>query len=256
MGVRGSPALGSALSRRFDGVLFTIALLLVWQVMARVVGSSGLSTPLATLGALERLFVRASFWQNVAATADAFALAVLFSLAGGLVIGLLLGLSRFAGDVFDPIVNAITAIPKITLYPVILLFFGLGLSAKVAFGTIHGIFPVIILTMNGVRNIRPVVRKAARVMLLTPLQTVRNVLLPAALPEIFSGMRIGVSLALLGTLVGELFASDRGVGFLLIQSVEHSDVPTVMALTLLLFAVAIVGGTIMLQLDRRLHQEG
>jgi NitT/TauT family transport system permease protein len=139
---------------------------------------------------------------------------------------------------------------------VILLFFGLGLSAKVAFGTIHGIFPVIILTMNGVRNIRPVVRKAARVMRLTPLQTVRNVLLPAALPEIFSGMRIGVSLALLGTLVGELFASDRGVGFLLIQSVEHSDVPTVMALTLLLFAVAIVGGTIMLRLDRRLHQEG
>jgi NitT/TauT family transport system permease protein len=69
-------------------------------------------------------------------------------------------------------------------------------------------------------------------------------------------MRIGVSLALLGTLVGELFASDRGVGFLLIQSVEHSDVPTVMALTLLLFLVAIVGGTIMLQVDRRLHQEG
>jgi NitT/TauT family transport system permease protein len=93
-------------------------------------------------------------------------------------------------------------------------------------------------------------------MRLTPGQTVRNVLLPAALPEIFSGMRIGVSLALLGTLVGELFASDRGVGFMLIQSVEHSDVPTVMALTLLLFAVAVAGGLAMLQIDRRLRREG
>jgi NitT/TauT family transport system permease protein len=69
-------------------------------------------------------------------------------------------------------------------------------------------------------------------------------------------MRIGVSLALLGTLVGELFASDRGIGFMLIQSVEHTDVPTVMALTLLLFLVAVAGGSIMLHVDRRLRREG
>jgi NitT/TauT family transport system permease protein len=256
MGTRGSPPLGIAMSRRFDGLLFTIGLLLLWELLYRIVGSSGLSSPITTLVTVAHLLGSGRFWQNVAATADAFALAVAFSLGGGLAIGLLLGLSRFAGDVFDPILNALTAIPKITLYPVILLFFGLGLSAKVAFGTIHGIFPVIILTMNGVRNISPVVRKAARVMRLTPAQTIRCVLLPAALPEIFSGMRIGVSLALLGTLVGELFASDRGIGFMLIQSVEHSDVPTVMALTLLLFAVAVIGGLAMLQIDRRLRREG
>jgi len=247
---------GLAVSRRFDGVLFTLAVLLLWELLYRVVGSSGLSSPLTTLGAVVHLLSSASFWKNVSATAEAFAFAVAFSLLGGLAIGLVLGLSRFAGDVFDPILNALTAIPKITLYPVILLFFGLGMEAKVAFGTIHGIFPVIILTMNGVRNIRPVVRKAARAMRLTPAQTIRTVLLPAALPEIVSGMRIGVSLALLGTLIGELFASDRGIGFMLIQSVEHSDVPTTMAITVLLFAVAVVGGIAMLRIDRRLHQGG
>jgi len=238
---------------RYDGALFTVAVLLLWELLYHIVGSSGLSSPLVTFAAVGHLLVSGSFWNNVAATAQAFALAVAFSLVGGLAIGLLLGLSRFAGDVFDPILNALTAIPKITLYPVILLFFGLGMEAKVAFGTIHGIFPVIILTMNGVRNIRPVVRKAARAMRLTPAQTMRTVLLPAALPEIFSGMRIGVSLALLGTLIGELFASDRGIGFMLIQSVEHSDVPNVMAITLLLFAVAVAGGIAMLQADRRLR---
>ena len=244
------------MNRRFDGALFTLAVLLLWELLYRVVGSAGLSSPLTTFAAVVHLLSSGAFWKNVSATADAFALAVVFSLAGGLAIGLLLGLSRFAGDVFDPILNALTAIPKITLYPVILLFFGLGMEAKVAFGTIHGIFPVIILTMNGVRNISPVVRKAALAMRLTPAQTIRTVLLPAALPEIVSGMRIGVSLALLGTLIGELFASDRGIGFMLIQSVEHSDVPTTMAITVLLFAVAVVGGMAMLRVDRRLHQGG
>jgi NitT/TauT family transport system permease protein len=244
------------MSRRFDGVLFTLAVLALWELLYRVVGSSGLSSPLTTLGTVGHLLTSDAFWKNASATAEAFAFAVAFSLVGGLAIGLLLGLSRFAGDVFDPILNALTAIPKITLYPVILLFFGLGMEAKVAFGTIHGIFPVIILTMNGVRNIRPVVRKAARAMRLTPAQTIRTVLLPAALPEIVSGMRIGVSLALLGTLIGELFASDRGIGFMLIQSVEHSDVPTTMAITVLLFAVAVAGGIGMLRIDKRLHQGG
>jgi NitT/TauT family transport system permease protein len=244
------------MSRRFDGVLFTLAALALWELLYRIVGSSGLSSPLTTLGAVGHLLTSDAFWKNASATAEAFAFAVAFSLVGGLAIGLLLGLSRFAGDVFDPILNALTAIPKITLYPVILLFFGLGMEAKVAFGTIHGIFPVIILTMNGVRNIRPVVRKAARAMRLTPGQTIRTVLLPAALPEIVSGMRIGVSLALLGTLIGELFASDRGIGFMLIQSVEHSDVPTTMAITVLLFIVAVAGGIGMLRIDKRLHQGG
>jgi NitT/TauT family transport system permease protein len=244
------------MNRRYDGALFTVAVLVLWELLYRVIGSSAISSPLVTLATVAHLLTSGPFWQNAAATGEAFALAVAFSLIGGLAIGLVLGLSRFAGDVFDPVLNALTAIPKITLYPVILLFFGLGMEAKVAFGTIHGIFPVIILTMNGVRNIRPVVRKAARAMRLTPGQTIRTVLLPAALPEIVSGMRIGVSLALLGTLIGELFASDRGIGFMLIQSVEHSDVPTTMAITVLLFAVAVAGGLAMLRIDRRMHQGG
>jgi NitT/TauT family transport system permease protein len=194
------------------------------------------------------------FWSNAAATGIAFLWASLIAIGGGLVLGLLFGLSRFAGDVADPILNALASLPKITLYPVILLFFGLGISAKIAFGAIHGIFPVIILTMNGVRTIRPVVRKTARVMRLGTLETMRTVLLPAALPEIFSGLRIGVALALLGTLVGELFASDRGIGFLLMSYVNRQDGTGVIALTVILFALAVAGGATLLAVDARLHR--
>ena len=78
---------------------------------------------------------------HVTATLQAFVWALLIAIGAGLLIGLVLGMSRLAGEVAEPILNALYAIPKITLYPVILLMFGLGLPAKIAFGTIHGIFP-------------------------------------------------------------------------------------------------------------------
>ena len=108
-----------------------------------------------------------------------------------MLLGLLLGLNRFAGDVADPILGTVYSIPKITLYPIILLIFGLSLAAKIAFGVIHGIFPVAIFTMNAVRNVAPVHRRTAKALRLSPLATIATVLAPAAVPEILSGIRIG-----------------------------------------------------------------
>ena len=164
-------------------------------------------------------------------------------------------MSRLAGEVADPILNTVYSIPKITLYPVILLVCGLGLSAKVAFGTLHAIFPVILLTMNGVRTVRKVHLRTGRALRLSRWQTVSRVILPSALPEIVTGLRIGVALALLGTLLGEFFASDRGVGYALTQYVSRNDVPGITALTLLLFVVASFGGLGLLALERRLHRQ-
>jgi len=217
------------------------------------VGDRGIASPAETANRLALLFGSPTFWSNAAATAEAFAFSVVIALVCGVTIGLVLGLFHRAGEVCDPILNALSSLPKITLYPVILLFFGLGLPARVAFGTIHAIFPMIILTMNGVRTIKPVLRKSARAMQLSLAQTLRTVFLPAALPEIFTGLRLGIALALLGTLIGEMFAADRGIGFMLMQSVERQDSTTITALTVLLFALATAGGTGLLAIDERLH---
>lgn len=241
------------MSARLDSVLFGLAVLALWQALYLVAGEEAIASPWQTLRQIAELLPTTAFWGHVGATFEAFAWAVLIAVAAGLGIGLVLGLWRLAGDVMEPLLNAGYAIPKITLYPVILLFFGLGLPAKVAFGTIHGIFPIILLTMNGVRTIRPVIRKTARALRLGPFETIRTVLLPAALPEIFSGLRIGISLTLLGTLIGELFASNKGLGFLLMRSADRHDVPTTMALILLLFVVAALAGAGLLAVDRRLH---
>jgi NitT/TauT family transport system permease protein len=176
------------------------------------------------------------------------------ALLGGLAIGVALGTNRLASDVGDSILSSLYSIPKITLYPVILLVFGLGISAKVAFGALHGIFPVALFAMGAIRNISPVVLRTARVMRLSPYQTAKTVLLPAALPEIVTGLRIGFSTTLLGTLIGELFASDRGIGFILIRAMEAHNVLDIMALTVLLFSFAAIANGALLIVEHRVHK--
>ena len=94
-------------------------------------------------------------------------------------LGLWLGLRRFAGDVAEPILVALYTIPKVTLYPVMLLVFGLGLSAKVAFGVIHGMVPIVLFTLGAVKTLPPVYLRTARALRLTAMQTGGRVLLPA-----------------------------------------------------------------------------
>ena len=83
-----------------------------------------------------------TFWPHAAETARGFCYRALLALVGGLAIGLALGLNRTGAEVTEPILVALYSLPKITLYPVILLVFGLGISAKIAFGAIHGIIPM------------------------------------------------------------------------------------------------------------------
>ena len=131
-----------------------------------------------------------------------------------------MGAHRLAGAVGEPILVALYSLPKITLYPVVLLIFGLGISGKVTFGAMHGMLPVALLTMNAIRNIPPVYLKSARTMHLSTWQTICTVLFPATLPEIVSGLRIGFTLTLLGVLLAEMFASKRGLGFLIINAMS------------------------------------
>ena len=106
----------------------------------------------------------------------------------GLLIGFALGLHRLSAEAMEPMLVALYSIPKITLYPIILLAFGLGMSAKIAFGAIHGIIPVALFTLNAVRTIKPILIKTGRVLKLSPPAMVRSILFPAAVPEIFTGI--------------------------------------------------------------------
>jgi NitT/TauT family transport system permease protein len=244
----------TARARLFDYALLAGGAWLAWILLFQWAGPEALSPPGATLRRIAEFLASSQFWPHAAATGIAFLYGCMLALAGGLALGFALGAHRLAGQVGEPILSSLYSIPKITLYPVILLVFGLGISAKVAFGALHGIFPVALFTIGALKNTSPVLTKTARVLRLTPVETARTVLLPAALPEIVTGLRIGFSATLLGTLIGELFASDQGIGFMLIRAMEAHKVLDIMALTLLLFAFAALANALLLTVERRFHR--
>jgi NitT/TauT family transport system permease protein len=188
--------------------------------------------------------------ESMLAFAEAFAIAM----AIGLCIGVTLGASRLAGEVAEPILVALYSIPKVTLYPIILLVFGIGIPAKVAFGAIHGIVPISIFALNAIRNINPVYLLTGQVLRLSPWAAARKILIPAALPEIVTGIRVGFCLTLIGTLLGEMFGAQHGLGHLLMQAMTRHNMDSIMALTLLLVVFAAAVNGLLLALDHRLHR--
>lgn len=253
MSAHASPTARGASTALWDKLLLLVALVAGWQLLSLATGPEVLTAPLATAQRLARLMAAPDFAGHAAETGSAFAVALVISLVGGLLLGALLGAHRLSGEVTEPLLVGLYSIPKITLYPVVLLLFGLGMSAKIAFGAMHGIIPVILFTMNAVRNIPHVYIRAGRSMRLSPGQMFLRVLVPASLPEIITGFRLGFSLTLLGTLIGEMFASQRGIGYLLIKSMENNNPDVIVALALLLVVLATAASWLLLALERRVH---
>ena len=240
------------MKRTFDTMLLIAAGLVAWQLM-HLAAPFALTSPAGTAVKAWSMLTSAGFWPHAAETGKAFLYALLLAILGGLAIGLGLGLNRTSAEVAEPILISVYSLPKVTLYPLILLVFGLGVPAKIAFGTLHGVIPIAIFAMNAVRNLAPVHFKTARVLRLSRSQTLLTVVIPGALPEIVSGLRIGFSLTLLGVLIGEMFASQRGLGFLIMNAIGLHDVPTIMATIVLLGIVAVSASAFLLWLDHRLH---
>jgi NitT/TauT family transport system permease protein len=239
-----------------DGVILVLALLVLWQLCSWLAGPEILPTPWRTAVKALKIVRDEDFPQSLEATGIAFIAALVISAIGGVSLGLVLGARRLAGDVMEPLLMAFYALPKITLYPVVLLMFGLGLSAKVTFGVIHGIIPITVFTMGAVRNMPMVYARTALAYRLTPLDFARYVMLPAAIPEVVAGLRIGFSLTLLGTLIGEMFASQSGIGHMLMIAMARNDTETIMALALMLFLFATGVNLLLLRWHHRLAKTG
>jgi len=236
-----------------NALVLIAGLLAFWELAYLVVGDVAMRSPWQTLGYTARLVRTDLFWLHLTNTLQAFAAALVIAVVLGLVIGFALGLHRLSAQAMEPMLVALYSIPKITLYPIILLVFGLGMSAKVAFGAIHGIIPVALFTLNAVRSTRPILLKTGRVLKLGPGEMVRSILFPAAVPETFTGLRVGFSLTLIGTVLGEMFAAQHGLGYLLMNAISLYNVDVIMSVTFLLVVFAAAVNGVLLAVDRRLH---
>ena len=244
----------SATKRAADTLIIVVVALLAWQALHQVVGATALPGPVPTLAYLAKFVPTERFAENAWATLVCFFYALVLSYGIGLAIGVWMGIHRLSGAVGEPILISLYTLPKVTLYPVVLLIFGLSLSGRVTFGAMHGVLPVALLTMSAIRNIPPVYLKSARTLHLSVWQTILTVLFPATLPEIVVGLRIGFTLTLLGVLLAEMFAAKQGLGSLIINAMQLMQAEEMLSVAVVLFAFAALANALLLWIEHRLHR--
>ena len=194
--------------------LVILALFGIWEVAARwFVDPSFMSPPSRVVAFMDELFATPGVSQALFTTFLELAAAFALSVAVGLAVGLLVGLHDFSRRSLLPIVLLLYATPQVTILPLFILYFGIGPASKIAFGMSHGMFPIIVTVAAGVQNIKPILLLSARSMGASPRQVLRWVIFPHMIPSFFTGMRLGMTAALLGVLLAELYVSSTGVGY-------------------------------------------
>jgi ABC-type nitrate/sulfonate/bicarbonate transport system permease component len=222
-------------------ILVIIALFLLWEGAARWwVDPIFLSPPSQVLTSLDTVFetrgvpaaLRVTFWE----LAVAFAMSVVI----GLAVGLAVGLSKFSYRSCMPIILLLYGTPQVTILPLFILYFGIGPASKIAFGVSHGVFPIIVTTVAGVQNIKPILMTAARSMGASHWQLFRWVIFPHMIPSFFAGMRLGMTGVLLGVLLAELYVSTAGIGYFTQMFTQNFDPTKLLGLISVLAAMAIM----------------
>lgn len=235
-------------------VVVILAALGIWQA-AHVFGwgvQVVVQSPGAVLNALIELSSGPDLWPNYWATLQATVIGLVIAVVIGTPIGLALGLMTTVQRVFAPFLSALNAMPRIALAPVFIIVFGITMSAKVALSVSLVIFIMILNAMAGVSAADPEALRMMVTMGASKSQILRKVVLPAALPSILVGIRLGLIYSLLGVIASELIASADGLGQMIARSAGVFDLATVYAVLLLLMITAALFNTLSELAGRRL----
>ncbi len=228
-----------------------LGLLILWQALHVISGSADIPAPAQTGWRLWHMLGTGDFWRDGWATGAAFGCALLISVSAGVALGVALALHRQGAAVVEPLLSNFYALPKVTLYPVVLAFCGLGMAPKITFGVMHALVPITLLTVRAIEQIRPVHWRTAKSLRLSTPDTIRQVVLPAILPELIAAVRIGASLSLLGVLIGEMFAAKRGLGFAAMGAMGLGDTTAITAIGSFLAIIAVATNLLLLTAERR-----
>ena len=218
-----------------------LAVLAAWELLAH----SGwlyrdVVPSLLSIGrAMAALLTDRSYYFNLGVTAAEILTALAIGGSAGLVVGLILGANRFLSRAFEPYLYYLGPTPKIIFFPVMIMWFGVGPESKVALGTLSCFFPVALNVAAGMRQIDKVLIRVGRSFRASTWQMVQKIYLPAMRHPIINGIRLGFGFALIGTLLAETKLSNKGVGFLIIQTSSIFDMPAMYAMLIVLFVLAI-----------------
>ena len=200
-----------------------------------------LPSPSAILLALWEQFP--AIWPHAVQTLYTTLLGFAFGIVIGVALGTLVGSSRLAYDVANPLLVGFASIPKVAVVPIFVLWFGSGTVPAVLTATVTCVFPIIVNVATGLATTEPELDDFMRTLHATRLDRLLNVGLPRTMPYFFASLKVAVTLAFVGAVISETVASNRGIGNLMMIASSSFDVPLVFAglLILAVLGVALYG---------------
>ncbi|MFN2643422.1 MAG: ABC transporter permease [Burkholderiales bacterium] len=228
--------------KRLRPYILIIVLLAAWELTAR----SGLWSPIL-FPSLERiarefwLFVSqpdgaVQTWTSLYRTFSGFALAAV----AGVVLGMMMGRSRWVAGLLDPLFSGTYAVPKLALFPIFIFVFGLGSLSKVALIFLECLYPMTIITYHGARSVDRVLVWSAQNMGASPLRMLVRVVFPAMLPYVFAALRVALPVALIVAIITEMISSVDGLGYLVSYSLSSLKTDRMLALVVVISFLGLV----------------
>jgi NitT/TauT family transport system permease protein len=213
----------SLLLERYGAVVLAIIVLVIWQLAVPLLGLSEFVLP--TPWVIARRMV--TDYALLASHASVTLLEVVAGFLAAVVVGIPLALAIFYSRVFEravyPLLVAMQTVPKIALAPLLVLYLGYGWGPKISLAFLISFFPIVIATVVGLQSLDKALVNMVRSMGSTETQTFFKVRLPAAMPSIFGGLKVAISLAVIGAIIGEYIAAERGLGYLQLQANAQFD---------------------------------
>jgi ABC-type nitrate/sulfonate/bicarbonate transport system permease component len=234
------------------GTAAVIVAIAAWWIVAalRIKPAIILPGPLDVIDAFRQLFSTSDIWSDLGTSAMELVLGLGLAALVGLPVGLLIGWYRRVSYILNPFVTFIYATPRIALTPLLIVWFGIGQTSKVAIVFLMAVFPIIINVATGMQSLDPQVLRVARLFGASDFQVFTTIGLPGTVPFIISGLRLAVGQALIGVFVSELSGATHGVGMLMDNAGQQFQTSVVFA-GLVIFAVT---GVILSWLLRRLER--
>lgn len=231
-----------------------IAFFAVWELLPRlgIVSSAFLSPPSDVLAAIQQLVTSGQLSKHVLASLQRSLAGLLLAIAAGVALGLLMGVIRRLEQFLDPLLQLFRQVSALALFPVFLLFFGIGEASKIAIIFWAAFWPVLLNTISGVKQVEKLLIHSAISMGASRGFIFRKVILPAASPSIFTGVRLAGAYSITALVAAEMIGSHAGLGFLTLNSQEIFQIPSMYAGIVLLALLGLALNYVLAVIEKRL----
>jgi ABC-type nitrate/sulfonate/bicarbonate transport system permease component len=246
---------GRALALRVAAI---VAFLALWSLLSGAVVVLKLFNPIflpgpwLVLGSVLDMAVRGTLWIHLAATLERVAMGFGVGATLAVALGLAAGQLTPVRNVIEPLVELLRPIPPLALLPMFIVWVGIGEASKIGFITYATFFPIFLTTVTGVRQIDPLLVRAAQSLGARGVALFTRVILPAALPDILTGLRLGVALAFFVIVISEFIGAEHGLGYLINDGRNFFLVPQMLGAAVVLGLLGYAGNGLVRLLERRL----